>query len=186
MARRRNNVVRYSRDYRRPPKWNMGLPPRRRRGFRLADPRFYLRAVIVVASLGLVILPGIADATLGITRPLRAGTGSCRIYQVVDGDTVRMWCPAHGNLAARLKGFDTPELFSPQCASELVAAMKAKWALRLMLWQADEVRIVREGTDRYGRALVTVFTDGTPLARRMIADGHARIYGGGLRRTWCA
>jgi endonuclease YncB( thermonuclease family) len=186
MARRRNNVVRYSRDYRRPPKWNMGLPPRRRRGLRLADPRFYLRAVVVVASLGLVVLPGIADATLSVFRPLAAESGSCRIYQVVDGDTVRMWCPDRGNVSARLKGFDAPELFSPQCASELAAAVKAKWALRLVLWQEDEVRIVREGTDRYGRALVTVFTDGVPLARRMISDGHARMYDGGIRQTWCA
>ncbi|MDI3335036.1 thermonuclease family protein [Defluviimonas aestuarii] len=183
MARRRNNVVRYSRDYRRPPKWNMGLPPRRNR---LADPRFYLRAVIGLATVGLVVLPGIADATLSILRPLAGGEESCRIYQVVDGDTVRMWCPGRGNVSARLKGFDTPELFSPQCASELAAAVKAKWALRLVLWQADEVRIVREGTDRYDRALVTVFIDGAPLARRMIADGHARAYGGGIRQTWCA
>ena len=183
MARRRNNVVRYSRDYRRPPKWNMGLPPRRNR---LADPRFYLRAVIGLAAAGLVILPGIADATLSVLRPLAAEDENCRIYQVVDGDTVRMWCPDRGNVRARLTGFDTPELFSPECAAELAAAVKAKWALRRALWQADEVRITREGTDRYGRTLIAAYIDDTPLARRMIADGHARIYGGGIRQTWCA
>ena len=183
MARRRNNVVRYSRDYRRPPKWNMGLPPRRNR---LADPRFFLRAVIGLAAAGLVILPGIADATLSVLRPLAAEDENCRIYQVVDGDTVRMWCPDRGNVRARLTGFDTPELFSPECAAELAAAMQAKWALRRALWQADEVRITREGTDRYGRTLIAAYIDDTPLARRMIADGHARIYGGGIRQTWCA
>ncbi|MGB3317183.1 MAG: thermonuclease family protein [Albidovulum sp.] len=183
MARHKNNIVRFSRGYRRPPKWNMGLARRRNR---IADPRFYLRAVIGFATFGLVALPGIADGALSILRPLKAESESCRIYQVVDGDTVRMWCPDSGNVSARLTGFDTPELFSPQCSTELAAALKAKWALRRVLWQADEVRIVRDGNDRYGRALVAAYIDDAPLARRMIADGHARAYGGGARQTWCA
>ncbi|OYX41466.1 MAG: hypothetical protein B7Z02_15560 [Rhodobacterales bacterium 32-67-9] len=97
-----------------------------------------------------------------------------------------MWCPGRGNSTARLTGFDTPELFSPACASELAAAVRAKWALRLMLLGAGEVRLVREGTDRYGRALVAAFVDGAPLARGMIAAGHARAYAGGPREGWCA
>lgn len=183
MARRRNNVVRYGRDYRRSPKWKPGLPPRHNR---LTDPRFYLRAVIGVAAAGLVILPGIADATFSVLRPLADEGENCRIYQVVDGDTVRMLCSDLGNVRARLTGFDTPELFSPECAAELAAAVTAKWALRSLLWQADRVRIVREGTDRYGRTLIAAYIDDAPLSRRMIADGHARAYGGGTRQPWCA
>jgi len=189
MARSRNNIVRYSRDYRRPPKWGMGLPPRRQRPLaaRLADPRFYLGAVLVSAAMGLVVLPVLSDAFIAAARPASGGaTGACRIYQVIDGDTVRMWCPGRGNTKARLTGFDTPELFSPACASELVAATRAQWALRRALWAADRVGIVREGTDRYGRVLIAVFVDGSPLARRMIASGHARPYDGGKREGWCA
>lgn len=193
MARRKNNVIPYSRGHAKPNAFRkLGAgrgprPPRRSRsGWQLADPRFYLSAVVVVASVLLIVLPGIADVTLAAVRPASVAGGSCRIYQVVDGDTVRMWCPARGNTSARLTGFDTPELFSPSCPSELIAAMRAKWALRLVLLRAGDVRLVREGTDRYGRALVAAFVDGEPLARRMIADGHARAYSGGLRKGWCA
>ncbi len=137
-------------------------------------------------AAGLIVIPALADGFLALARPTAAAGGSCRIYQVVDGDTVRMWCPGRGNSTARLTGFDTPELFSPACASELAAAVRAKWALRLMLLGAGEVRLVREGTDRYGRALVAAFVDGAPLARGMIAAGHARAYAGGPREGWCA
>ena len=71
-----------------------------------------------------------------------------------------MWCPGRGDAKARLTGFDTPELFSPSCPAELAAAIRAKWALRLVLFRAEEVRLVRQGTDRYGRALVAAFVDG--------------------------
>ena len=187
MARRYHNIVPFSRDYRRPPRWGMGLPPRRpRRLWRLFDPRFYLKAVIVVASLGLIVLPAASDAVIAMARPAGDGAGSCRIFQVIDGDTVRMWCPGRGGTSARLVGFDAPELFSPGCPSEFLAATKAKWALRLAIWSTDEVSLVRQGTDRYGRALVAAFLDGEPLARRMIAAGHARPYAGGRREGWCA
>lgn len=187
MARRYHNIVPFSRDYRRPPRWTMGLPPRRpRRPRRLADPRFYLKAVIAAVSLGLVVLPAASDAVIAVARPVADGSGSCRVWQVIDGDTVRMWCAGRGSTTARLTGLDAPELFSPSCPAELLAATRAKWALRLAIWTAGEVVLVREGTDRYGRTLVAAFLDGEPLARRMIAAGHARPYSGGRREGWCA
>ena len=72
--------------------------------------------------------------------------------------------------------------FSPACAGELAAAVQAKWALRLEIWKAGTITMVREGTDRYGRALIDAFLDGEPLARRMIAAGHGRSYDGGRRK----
>ena len=175
MVRPRNNVAPCGRDYR-----------RSRRLARLADPRFYLSAVLVSAGLGLIVLPAASDAVFAAVKPIAEPDGACRIYQVIDGDTVRMFCPGRGNVKARLTGFDTPELFSPSCASELLAATGAQWALRRALWSADKVTLVREGTDRYGRALVAVFLDGAPLAARMIEGGYARSYGGGQREGWCA
>lgn len=186
MARGKNNATRFSRNYRRPPKWRTAWPRRSRRTWRLADPRFYLSAAILIASFGLVVLPVAADALIAVARPAGSGDGTCRIYQVIDGDTVRMWCEGRGNVPARLTGFDTPELFSPACPSEMAAAVQAKWALRLAIWQAGKVTLHREGTDRYGRALVAAILDGEPLARKMIADGHARPYSGGARQGWCA
>lgn len=185
MTRRGRKVVPFSRDYRRPPRWGMGLPPRRPPPRPPADPRRYLRFVILAGAAGLIVLPALADALGGIAKRLAPEAEGCRVVQVIDGDTVTLWCAGRGAARARLVGYDTPELFDPSCASELWRAWTAKWQLRRALWTAGEVTVVRSGTDRYGRALATVFVDGENLARRMIAAGHARPYGGGAREEWC-
>jgi micrococcal nuclease len=152
---------------------------------RIADPLFYLRAVIGVAGLALVAVPAATDGLLAVIRPLEGADGPCRILRVVDGDTVTIWCAGMQIERARLEGFDAPELFSPQCAEELLAAQKAKWALRGMILGAERLRLTRGGTDRYDRRLATIWADGQPLARRMVRAGHARAYGGGGRQGWC-
>ncbi len=149
------------------------------------DPRFYLKAVVGFGGLGLIVLPFAADMTLALARPAASEDGSCRVISVTDGDTVRLFCTSGGLVDARLLGFDTPELFSPNCASELSAAYAAKWGLRQAIWSADSVKIARQGLDRYGRTLTRVWVDDEDLAQVMIAAGHARPYGGGERRSWC-
>lgn len=165
----------------------MGLPPRKPRRWwqRLADPLFYLRAVIVVSGLALVAVPLIADGLLAVTRPIAADTQNCRVLRVVDGDTVELWCATDGMHRARLAGFDAPELFSPRCMGELVAAQKAKWALRGLLLGGGPLRMSLGAMDKYDRRLVTVWVNGEPLADAMIARGHARKYAGQARRSWC-
>lgn len=187
MRRGRSNVIPYSRDYRRPPRWGMGLPPNRPRGWwhRLADPQFYLRAVIIVSAFALVLIPLVADGTLAVARPIAFGTESCRVLHVVDGDTADIWCPSFGVERARLSGFDAPELFSPKCAPELIAAQKAKWALRGYLFGSANLSMHRGRLDRYDRRLVTVWLGAKPLSQAMIAGGYARPYGGGIRQGWC-
>ena len=86
---------------------------------------------------------------------------------------------------ARLSGFDTAELFSPKCASELIVAQKSKWAVRAYLFGANDLRLQRKGLDRYDRRLVMLYLDGAPLSHRMIEGGYARAYGGGARSGWC-
>ena len=184
MTRRGRKVVPLSRDYRRPPRWGMGLPPRRPTR-RPADPVRYLKLVILAAAGMLLVLPSAADALSGLVRRGAGGAG-CRVVQVIDGDTVGLWCPARGYEKARLLGFDTPELFSPRCPGEFAAALAAKWRLRVLIWTAGEVRIVRSGEDRYGRALVSLILDGRDVRRSLIAEGHARPYRGGERQGWCA
>lgn len=116
-----------------------------------------------------------------------AQTGSaCRVVSLIDGDTAMIWCGAKGLERARLVGFDTPEVFSPECASEMRQGRQATAALRRLILNADQVRIVKEGRDRYGRSLIKVWTDGVPVARQMISDGHARAYDGGKRGGWCS
>lgn len=188
MRFKRNTVVPFSRSYRRAPRWGMGIPPKRPAGWwqRMADPQFYLRAVIFISLLALVIIPLLADGTLAIMRPIAMGTDQCRVLHVVDGDTADIWCPSTGLEKARFSGFDAPELFSPKCVSELVAAQKSKWALRSILIGKSDLRMERGKLDRYARRLVFVWVGSEPLSNRMIAGGFARAYNGGARRDWCA
>ncbi|OZA08689.1 MAG: hypothetical protein B7Y02_12425 [Rhodobacterales bacterium 17-64-5] len=169
----------------------MGLPPRRPPGLvtrllrRVLNPTFYLKAVIGLALFGLFILPAIADLANAAMKPVQAADGSCRILRVVDGDTVTLMCGEEGMESARLVGFDTPEKFSPRCLAEFVAAERAAWALRTFIQKADRLKLVRDGVDRYGRALVLLELDGQDVASLMIRAGHARAYGAGPRGGWC-
>ena len=131
-----------------------------------------------------IAIVGGRDA-LGYLGVKVSGSAACTVTSVVDGDTVRVFCPGKGFLSARLLGFDTPEVYSPKCFSEWWAGTKASWALSKHLWLADGVKIVLSGTDRYNRRLATLFVDGTNISTTMIADGHARRYTGGQREGWC-
>jgi endonuclease YncB( thermonuclease family) len=169
----------------------IGLPQRRPPGplirllRRITNPVFYLKTAIGLALVGLFIIPAIADLTNAAMKPVRSGDGTCRILRVVDGDTVTLMCDEEGMQSARLLGFDSPEKFSPGCTAEFVAAEEAAWALRTMIQKADRLSITREGTDRYGRALVRLELDGQDVANLMIRAGHGRRYGGGPRGSWC-
>lgn len=153
---------------------------------RLADPRFYLKLVMAVAVGGLVLIPTVADLVNAALRPIDSDRGLCRIIRVIDGDTVSMICAEEGMQSARIVGFDTPELYTPRCVGEFVAAERASWALRTLIQQADRLQLTHQGTDKYGRALVVLQLNGVDVAREMIRRGHGRPYGGGLRGTWCS
>jgi endonuclease YncB( thermonuclease family) len=171
---RRSTVTPFSRDYRRPPKWGMGLPPRRPRR---RPSRAKLGLIVVLAVL---LAPRAGDmVNAGVTR-----ADGCRIWSIVDGDTVRMQCPGSGRKSTRLVGYDTPE-FDAACPRELVMAYMATQALRWQLWRAGEIAVAERGQDRFGRRLARVHVDGVPLARRMVDSGLARTYAGGARRGWC-
>jgi micrococcal nuclease len=167
------------------------LPSRRPAGpltrllHRIFNPLFYLKTVIYVCLAGLFILPSIADLINAAMKPVQAADGTCRILRVVDGDTVTLMCGEEGMQSARLLGFDTPEKFSPGCTDEFLAAERAGWALRTFIQKADRLKVTREGTDQYGRALVRLELDGQDVANLMIRGGHARRYGGGPRGGWC-
>ena len=160
-------------------------PARRARARRRLAPETGLRAVILAGIAGLVILPRGADLALAAARPMADGAADCRVLSVTDGDTVRLRCASGPDGPARLTGFDTPELFSPGCAAEYAAALRAKWHLRRLIWEAETLTLRREGQDRYGRQLVALTLDGRPVARTMIEAGHARPYAGGARHGWC-
>ncbi len=165
----------------RPARRSSGRPGRRPRYRRRRGSRLLLK-LAVVGLLSLGALPPVGDALSGFRA---AHSTECRVVSVIDGDTVTLWCPSTGTQRARLTGFDAPEMFSPQCASELAKAVAATWALRKTLWTAGEVTVRHHGTDRYGRALVDLRADGVPVGRGLIAAGLARPYDGGRRAGWC-
>ena len=152
---------------------------------RLADPRFYLKLVLGLAVAGLILIPTLADLVNAAMKTADSEQGPCRIFRVVDGDTVSLICPEDGMVSARLQGFDTPEKYAPKCLGEFLAAERASWHLRALIQGADRMEIRQQGKDLYGRMLVTLEIDGVDVARRMIRAGHGRQYGGGLRGTWC-
>lgn len=177
-APRRDNVIPFH------SRWRRNAYFRKHRRVRPARPESLLRGVMLVGSLLLagsfLVEPAVTSAFTPVTP-----TG-CRVVSVTDGDTVRTWCPGRGFERARIMGYDTPEKFSPRCASEYRRAVAASWALRQLLARAETVSFVREGEDRYGRSLIAMWVDGQSVAHRMVADGHARSYDGGRRGGWCS
>jgi micrococcal nuclease len=134
-----------------------------------------------------VLLAGpLVDGFNALRHPVQAGDETCRIIQVLDGDTIRLWCPSGGTEAIRLTGFDTPELFSPQCLSEHWAAQKATWAMRWMIHESGALELAfAKRRDRYERRLGALTLDGVALSDRLIGAGLARPYDGGRRQGWC-
>lgn len=152
-------------------------------------PQPWLAIVVVSLSVAALISgPYIAGGLSGIDRTGPAGPPeitTCRIVEVIDGDTVGMDC-AGMPFRARLTGFDTPELFSPGCPAERAAALRAKQHLSALVSGGAPLGVTRHGQDRYGRTLVTLTVGGKPVASKMIAAGLARPYDGGRRGGWCA
>lgn len=177
---RRNNVIRYSRDYRRSRKFDMGLPKHKP-----PKPHGPLSGkgikVILLLLFAIVIYGPLGDTLNGWIKPHKG----CRVTKIIDGDTIRMNCPVGGEQSGRLLGFDTPELFSPKCLSETISALSATYYLRWLLFSAGEISALPNGEDRYGRTLTRLLVDGEPIAEKMINAGHARAYDGGIRTGWC-
>ena len=179
---RGRKVIEFRRGARRHPKWDMGTPPgspRRPRPVR--DPLSALLKGLLGLTVVVGILPPVLDVVNGFVKPAHG----CRVVQVVDGDTVKMICPRSGYVSGRLLGFDTPELFSPQCASEWGRAVAATFYLRWRLYRAGTIIARPQGTDLYGRWLTQLTLDGVGADRLLIRAGLARAYDGGKREGWC-
>jgi endonuclease YncB( thermonuclease family) len=110
----------------------------------------------------------------------RLCAGGRRLNCVVDGDTI--W---HGGIKIRIADIDTPEVFSPKCASEAALGRRATERL-LELINAGPFEVVRSGrdADRYGRKLRMLERHGRSLGEILVAEGLARRWDG-ARRGWC-
>ncbi len=99
---------------------------------------------------------------------------------VIDGDTIR-----YGGVKIRIADIDTPEVFSPHCASEAALGERATERL-LALLNAGPIELVPidRDTDRYGRKLRVIERHGRSLGETLVAEGLARRWDG-ARRSWC-
>lgn len=96
--------------------------------------------------------------------------------QVYDGDSVtvdldlgmRVW---QRGIKCRLAGIDTPELR----ADEREAGLAARNRLRQLILN-QEVIVHTQKTGKYGRWLVTIYSDGININQKLLAEGHATEY----------
>ncbi|MEL6959116.1 MAG: thermonuclease family protein [Pseudomonadota bacterium] len=100
---------------------------------------------------------------------------------VVDGDTVSL-----SGQSIRLLGFDTPETYRAECASERRLGDAATDRLRDLLARASSAELAYlPRRDQYGRDLARLMVDGRDVADIMVGEGLARRYSGGQRQSWC-
>jgi micrococcal nuclease len=141
-------------------------------------------ALLAAALAGYQLVePDAAAFTLqapGSTGAFRLCTEQRRVNCVVDGDTI--W---HRGVKIRLADIDTPEVFSPQCASEAALGRQATERL-LELINAGPFEVVQSDrdADRYGRKLRILERGGRSLGDILVAEGLARRWDG-ARRSWC-
>ena len=198
MKERMGRILRFT------PKWRRPARGRRVRPARFAKRRTSWRAawaslrpailLIVLASMAYIVaLPGVMPAPAFLSsepqviegRFTRCGRGR-GYYCVIDGDTFKL-----GKTSVRVVGIDTAER-DAQCPAEAAQAEASTQALQRWLNRGTFRMTARldEPTDRYGRALRTIYRlrpDGSEdaLADYMQSEGGARGYWGGFRGGWC-
>lgn len=109
---------------------------------------------------------------------------ACRITYVYDGDTVAMDCGS-GQVTARIQGLNAPETRDAQCDRERALGQQATTRLRALI-KGAEIRILRDGYDKYGRELIRLWVNGAEAAQILIRENLAEPYLGGKRRNWCS
>lgn len=115
----------------------------------------------------------------------------CASLLAVDGDTIK--CDGvnmrdMGDGAPFVSGYDTPEIYSPECDSERRLGQQAKRRMEQLL-STPGVRIIDSGkrdTTRSRRPLVwIVLPDGRTVGSVLVAEGLARKWTPRYRANWC-
>lgn len=104
--------------------------------------------------------------------------------QVIDGDTIRI-----GQEKFRLVGWDTPEKFGRErCAQEKRMGEQASREARRIFRHADELTLVRQGVDKYGRTLARWRVDGRDYGELLWSKQLAKPwnYPAQAKPKWCA
>jgi len=100
-----------------------------------------------------------------------------RVTCVVDGDT--FWLD---RVKYRVADIDAPEVSRPRCQAEAQMGEAATYRFAQMM-NAGPFQLSTQGSDRYGRILVTVSRSGVSLGAQLVQEGLARNWGD--RRGWC-
>ncbi len=151
----------------------------RRFGPRLA----LLCALVFVAPTAIYAVTGnlanMAAASVSSGAPAAATAVTWAEIRVTDGDTFRV-----RDERIRIANIDTPEMPGrARCDSEARLALEAKARLGELL-SDGEVRLARQGLDRYGRTLATVRAGGVDVGEQLIRDRLAQRWMG-RRASWC-
>ena len=112
---------------------------------------------------------------------LLAFPAAAEICRVVDGHTLR--CGAGFKERVRISGIDAPELFTPKCRAEKRRAERAKVRLDELV-DGRDLLLRREGRDRFGHTLATIYAGGTDVGAALVYEGLARWWEG-RQEPWC-
>ncbi|MCW1919794.1 thermonuclease family protein [Rhodobacter sp. KR11] len=104
--------------------------------------------------------------------------------KVTDGDTLHMICDGAKH-KVRLLGYDTPEIYSPKCASEKAMGLEATRLMEGLVAAGPVTGVTFKGQDRYGRDLAWVEVAGRDLTEVMLASGLAVVYVPKRKMDWC-
>lgn len=168
------------------------MPFRKRRRGRIKWARIVTAAAFLAFLTGLPSLfpppssfiDGISTHALPVipsagvpARAMPKCSGPIRRNCVVDGDT--LWVDGE---KVRIANINAPEI-KGRCANERRMAVEATDLLRQQVTNKS-LRILRSGTDKYGRTLATIAADGRDVDDILVAEGLAERWGG-TRIRWC-
>jgi len=99
--------------------------------------------------------------------------------RVTDGDTFRI-----REERIRIANIDTPEMPGrARCDAEAELALAARARLSRLL-AAGDIRLAREGVDRYGRTLARVRAGGVDVGDQLVRERLAQRWMG-RKASWC-
>lgn len=169
--------------FRKPPKKKPEKPARKPSGSQGGGRSKWTMPIVWALILALLVVAyavkGGFTASADAAPRLDGALAPAAAIRITDGDTFRI-----GEERIRIANIDTPEMPGrAKCEAEAEAALAAKARLRELL-SDGEIRVLRDGVDRYGRTLATVSVDGADVGEQLIREGAAQRWAG-RRAQWC-
>ncbi|MEM1372038.1 MAG: thermonuclease family protein [Pseudomonadota bacterium] len=147
-------------------------------------PLIFAAVFVVVSAVSLVhgfAAPHVMEANQTVIEVRTGSYPICgserRVTCIVDGDT--FWL---NGTKYRIAGLDTPEVNAP-CTRGRITSARATERLQQLMSNAT-LQLAVTGVDRYGRALVAVWSNNALVTDVMISDGVA-VRWTGRRHKWC-